>query len=1027
MSTPLLRVVERAQQDAEQGPEAIQSNGLRMVSAPPTPTGRGPARSAHETLGRTLQLLRSERQPSKSGPSGSRHATGLAQKAASSQPAHASHVGALQPIVGTLLASPAAGCRADMGGVATRHISGGAGWWKSPCPDLVRASGEQSPGATRPPLTDHDPFVTPGFQVDLDPGENVIRVKVTAEDTTTTKTYMVTVTREGAVTTCGPPDLGGRVEVWSATITVEPITVNGGIIEYGYREGIAGELSDTSFEFDSRTATVTGIAVDIFREFKFRVDIDFDPVTDQEFIGKPGLPTLEPLWLHFCDKTLDLANPGGVITGGVKWSTRISNYRLFDWSSATTIVAVLSRASLPNNPATGIPTITGTPKVGTTLTASTGDISDDDGKPSVFEYQWVRVNGSNRTNIGADQRTYTVRDADAGSQIQVEVTFTDDAGNEEGPLRSARTDAVTALNAPPPPWKPRVYASSMQSGSTTELEVQWREPHHSDPNPPDVDSYDVRYRVVDAQTWQHGPQAVTVTRAALTGLTAGTQYEVQVRATNPDGDSIWSRSGKGRTRTTGQDHEGDVRLMDGRATNEGRLEILHNGTWGTVCDDRFSEPGGTHNRPLNVAPALACQMLGYTGGEYASGYGRNIEKSRQNPIWLDDLRCEPGSTHWTGSPATRLDQCHHAGWGLNNCSHREDAGVRCFGSSTAQAPLTSEFQGVPESHDGTEFTFQVAFSEAVTASAEDLRDNAFEVTGASITEVTAVDDRHDLWTVTVSPDSNQDITIELEAERACDVAGAICTQDGGQLSQTVSVEITAVQGPVSPLTAQFEELPADHDGSTPFTFRLSLSDDIANTDADVRDSAFEVTGGSVTGVGRVDGRSDLWEITVTPDGTGNIGIVLLAARACGTPGALCTADGRALTTALLVTVPANPQQADALTAVFADMPADHGGATGFTFTLRFSESFPIGYVTMRDHAFTVTNGRVTRARRVDNPHHENQGMQPNREWEITVAPDRHGARHRCTAPDGGLSRWTTHTAGRKIGGDMRGTSRAHSE
>ena len=150
MSTSLLRVVERAQQDAEQGPEAIQSNGLRRVSAPPTPTGRGPARSAHETLGRTLQLLRSERQPSKSGPSGSRHATGLAQMAAPSQPAHASHVGAVQPIVGTLPASPAAGCGADMGGVATRHISGGAGWWKSPCPVLVRASGEQSPGATRP-------------------------------------------------------------------------------------------------------------------------------------------------------------------------------------------------------------------------------------------------------------------------------------------------------------------------------------------------------------------------------------------------------------------------------------------------------------------------------------------------------------------------------------------------------------------------------------------------------------------------------------------------------------------------------------------------------------------------------------------------------------------------------------------------------------------------------------------------------------------------------------------------------------
>ena len=93
--------------------------------------------------------------------------------------------------------------------------------------------------------------------------------------------------------------------------------------------------------------------------------------------------------------------------------------------------------------------------------------------------------------------------------------------------------------------------------------------------------------------------------------------------------------------------------------------------------------------------------------------------------------------------------------------------------------------------------------------------------------------------------------------------------------------------------------------------------------------AVRETGGSVTDVGRVDGRSDLWEITVTPDGTGNVGIVLLPARACGTAGALCTADGRALTTALLVTVPASPQQAGALTAVFADMPADHSGAAGF--------------------------------------------------------------------------------------------------
>ena len=33
---------------------------------------------------------------------------------------------------------------------------------------------------------------------------------------------------------------------------------------------------------------------------------------------------------------------------------------------------------------------------------------------------------------------------------------------------------------------------------------------------------------------------------------------------------------------------------------------------------------------------------------------------------------------------------------------------------------------------------------------------------------------------------------------------------------------------------------------------------------------------------------------------------------------------------------------------------------------------------MRDRAFAVTGGRVTGARRVDNPHHEADGMKANR-------------------------------------------------
>ena len=68
-----------------------------------------------------------------------------------------------------------------------------------------------------------------------------------------------------------------------------------------------------------------------------------------------------------------------------------------------------------------------------------------------------------------------------------------------------------------------------------------------------------------------------------------------------------------------------------------------------------------------------------------------------------------------------------------------------------------------------------------------------------------------------------------------------------------------------------------------------------------------------------------------------------------------------------------------LTAEFLDTPGSHDGQTAFTFELRFSEQFSLGYKTLRDHAFTVSGGEVTKARRLE------KGS--NVRWEITVKPD----------------------------------------
>ena len=100
-----------------------------------------------------------------------------------------------------------------------------------------------------------------------------------------------------------------------------------------------------------------------------------------------------------------------------------------------------------NTPASGAPTIDGTPQVGETLTASISSITDADGLTNVaYSYQWTA--GGSDIN-GATGSTYMLTSSEQGKTIQVRVTFTDDSDNAET-LTSAATVAVAApANRPP--------------------------------------------------------------------------------------------------------------------------------------------------------------------------------------------------------------------------------------------------------------------------------------------------------------------------------------------------------------------------------------------------------------------------------------------------------------------------------------------------------------------------------------------------------------------------------------------------
>ena len=111
-------------------------------------------------------------------------------------------------------------------------------------------------------------------------------------------------------------------------------------------------------------------------------------------------------------------------------------------------------AARPNRLPTGKPTITGTPRVGETLTASISDIADADGLPNTFRYRWKRFTlpGIFNANIGSNSNTYVLSSSELAMQVRVEVSYTDGRGayetliSEAYPRRNGVEPAPTPSN-----------------------------------------------------------------------------------------------------------------------------------------------------------------------------------------------------------------------------------------------------------------------------------------------------------------------------------------------------------------------------------------------------------------------------------------------------------------------------------------------------------------------------------------------------------------------------------------------------
>ena len=265
-------------------------------------------------------------------------------------------------------------------------------------------------------------------------------------------------------------------------------------------------------------------------------------------------------------------------------------------------------------------------------------------------------------------------------------------------------------------------------------------------------------------------------------------------------------------------------------------------------------------------------------------------------------------------------------------------GAAAMGSNARSTGPQANFHNVPENHDGeTPFTLTVAFGGAPDGlSPKRDAGSTFEVEGGAITKSRqAPGQSSGTWELTVRPSGTGGVTLRVPA-RSCGEAHAVCI-NGRALPEAAEVTIAGTQGTDNAITAQVTAASASHDGSASFEIEFEFSHAPRSLSyRTVRDDLFDVTGGRIANASRLTrGESLGWRLTVQPDGDGAVTVSARATSNCEAAYAVCDAEGRMFDGGLEHTVPgpASEPESETLPVVSiaaGETPVNEGTDLSFT-------------------------------------------------------------------------------------------------
>ena len=614
-----------------------------------------------------------------------------------------------------------------------------------------------------------------------------------------------------------------------------------------------------------------------------------------------------------------------------------------------------------NSPATSAPTIRGSAQVGETLTADTSGIADADGLTNAtFSFQWV-AGGSDIS--GATGSTYTLTASDQGQTVQVRVSFTDDAGNEET-LTSVATASVAArpnsLATGAPTISGTVRVGETVAAGTTGIadadgldnaafSYQWvRSEGGVDTNIGGATSatyelqaaeqgHPVKVRVSFTDDAGNEETLTSAATAAVSATIPGTPRSLEVETAGtgelavtwqpPEsngGSDVTGYRVQWKLATGSWDTEADV----SSATTTGNSYTIGSLLLDTEYTVRVIATYGVGDGPpsaerTETAQAQTSEQQDSTSNTPATGaptisgtaqVGQTLSARTSDISDADGMANVSFSYQWLAD-GTEISGAAGSAYTLVDADEGKVIRVRASftDDNSNDESLASEGTASVEPKPNTPATGAPTISgkaqagETLTADTSDIADeNGLEDASFSYQWVRS-DGTSD---ANISGATGATYTVHNDdAGKSIRVRVSFTDDDGND--ESLTSEAAAVPVP-TPLTGAFDEsaVPDSHDGSTAFTLEFFFSKEPSLEEAAVRDHVLTVVNGEVTDVRQTTQGSNLrWEITVQPDGDDDVTVTLPRTTGCGDQGAVCTRHGQMLSKDFSTTVSGpEPQQ-----------------------------------------------------------------------------------------------------------------------